>query len=126
MTLNLKQHDRRPWLVAQLQHDDGSGIDVSLAISIDVIVRVQGGTAPLFRAECEILTTQPPIPATYDDNTAVSDLDGWVRYKWEVGDTDASGVYDVEWEILWAADEPQTVPTVGYYSVSIADDLDAA
>lgn len=127
MALPLKQHDRRPWLVAQLQNNDESGIDISTAISVHVIVRTQGATgAPLFKEPCEILTTQPPIPADYDDGAPVTDLDGWVRYKWAIGDTDIPGSYDVEWEILWAVDDPQTVPTVGYYTVTIADDLDTA
>lgn len=126
MTLNLKQHDRRPWLVAQLQNSDGSAIDVSGALSVNVIVRKAAATAPLLKQPCEILTTYVGgIPLEYDDGTPVTDLDGWVRYKWGTGDTDQTGDFDVEWEILWTAGEPQTVPTVGYYRVTIGDDLDA-
>lgn len=125
MALNIKQHDRRPWLVSQLQNDDGSGVDITAATSVYVIVRVQGGVNPTFKSVCEVLTTQPPIPATYDDASAVTDLDGWVRYKWATGNTDGAGTYDVEWEITWAALDFQTVPTVGYYTVVIGDDLDA-
>lgn len=128
MALPLKQHDRRPWLVAQLQNKDGSGIDITGAVSVHVIVRATGAPStapPLFKQPCEILASHAAgIPTTYDDGTPVTDLDGWVRYKWATGDTDGTGSYDVEWEILWAANDPQTVPTVGYYNVTIEDDLD--
>ncbi len=129
MALPLKQHDRRPWLVAQLQNKDGSGIDLTGALSVEVIVRTTGAAStapPLFKEPCEVLVSVPGgIPEEYDDGAPVTDLDGWVRYKWAIGDTDATGTYDVEWEILWAVDDPQTVPTVGYYTVEIGDDLDA-
>ncbi len=126
MTLNLKQHDRRPWLLAQLRNADGTGIDLSAVVSVHVIVRLQAASSPLFKQPCEILTTQGAggIPATYDDGTPVTNLSGWVRYKWATGNTDTAGGYDVEWEILWVAGDPQTVPTVGYYEVIIGDDLD--
>lgn len=127
MALPLKQHDRRPWLVAQLQNEDGSGIDITDALSVDVIVRKAAATAPLFREPCEVLLTQGGggIPDTYDNGDPVVDLDGWVRYKWAIGDTDDTGSFDVEWEIQWDVNDPQTVPTVGYYNVTIGDDLDA-
>lgn len=125
MALNVKQHDRRPWLVAQLQNGNGTGIDLTGALSVYVIVRKAAAVAPLLKAPCEVLTTFVGGIPTELDGVPVTDLDGWVRYKWVTGDTDDTGDFDVEWEILWAANDPQTVPTVGYYRVSIGDDLDA-
>ena len=51
--------------------------------------------------------------------------DAIVRYKWAAGDTDTVGSFDVQWEITWPGSEPQTVPTKGFYTVTVYDDLNA-
>lgn len=110
MALKIKQHDRRPYFVAALQQPAGVPIpDLDTATSISIIMRKNGSTgAPKVKSEVELL----------DVGTAT------VRYKWGATDTDTPGSYDVEVEILWPNAEPQTVPTEGYYTVTIGDDLD--
>jgi hypothetical protein len=47
-----------------------------------------------------------------------------VRYDWQVGDTNTSGTYEGEWEVIGADGRPETVPADSYFDVVIYDDKD--
>lgn len=108
MALIIKQHDRRPYVVVQLQQPPGTPVDLTAATSVTMVMR---------RAD---LVGQPGtrLPCSVTDA-----LNGWVRHVWGAGETDMPGDYNVEFEVLWGT-EPQTFPTDTYYSITIRDDLD--
>ena len=123
MPLKIKQDDQRPWFVAQLQNDDGTGINVTGAVSVEIIVRKRGAETILFRNPCEVLTQELDIPDLDNEGSPVPDLNGWVRYKWAEGDTADPGSYEAEWKITWDNGDLQTVPTEGTYRFKILPDL---
>ena len=49
---------------------------------------------------------------------------GEVEYRWFSSDTDESGQYAAEWEILWNDGTVETFPTIDFDYVLITDDLD--
>ncbi len=63
-------------------------------------------------------------PATVEGACSITDADtGEVTYTWAAGDTASSGTYDLEFEITWADGGVETVPSSGYETVVIEDDL---
>lgn len=58
-----------------------------------------------------------------DEMEFIDRVTGIVEYAWHVGDTDTSGNYKVEVEVIWGT-EPQTYPSAGFFAVRINDDLD--
>lgn len=47
-----------------------------------------------------------------------------IRYDWRLGDTDTSGEYEGEWEVIGADGRPETFPADSYFDVVIYDDKD--
>jgi hypothetical protein len=48
---------------------------------------------------------------------------GKVEYEWAAGDTEISGSYQQQFEILWSNGKTQTVPNKNYDTFIIQDDL---
>lgn len=53
-------------------------------------------------------------------------LTGDVEYRWAAGDTDNSGDYNAEFQVLWLDGTLETFPTLGHERVRISSDLDNA
>lgn len=108
----IKQNDTRPRLVANLLQNfgqtDEAAIVLSTATSVRLLMRERGVGSP----------------ATVEGVCSITDADtGEVTYTWAAGDTASSGTYDLEFEITWADGGVETVPSSGYETVVIEDDL---
>lgn len=111
MAFLMKRHDLRPYIPVQFFQPDGeTPLDLSAALEISMIVRVQGApsaAAPKFKKELEILVPEQ----------------GTCRYVWTGNDTDTTGRFNYEFEIIWPTGEPQTFPADAYFELIVADDL---
>jgi hypothetical protein len=110
----MKQNDTQPTLVAALTETPSGGkaeaIDLTAAEKVYLIVREKGAsdpTEPKFKKECSITSAEG----------------GEVAYEWDAEDTDTSGEFNFEFEIVWAPGETETVPRQGYYLLDVEDDL---
>lgn len=110
----MKQNDTRPVLIAVLSETPAAGeatpINLTEAEKVFLVVREKGAsdpTAPKIKAECTIVSA----PA------------GEIKYDWSAEDTDTSGEFYFEFEILWGPGETESVPRQGYYLLDIEDDL---
>ena len=88
-----------------------SAHDISVADSVRVVVRHPDADEPLIDRVAEIL----------DDGTEAKR--GQVKLTWQAGDTDMSGIYQVEVEVFWSAGRGQTFPGAGYQKLKISPDL---
>jgi hypothetical protein len=114
MPFIIKQNDTRPIYMAALKENFGqiaeAPIDLTNATAVYFIIRPREATdvqGPKLRAL-----------ATIEDAA-----NGIVSYTWQVGDTDTTAVYDVEFEINWNDGGIETVPNDGYLTLTIEDDL---
>ena len=48
---------------------------------------------------------------------------GQVEYSWAAGDTDTSGVYDVEIQVTYSDGTVETFPNDGYHELRVLEDL---
>lgn len=107
---DIKQYDLLPDLVLTVA-DDGTAVDLSAASSVKLIVSNRSG----IKIESEL-----DIEDQEDEN-----LLGMVRYIWQVGDTDTVGTFNMEVEVMWAGQRPETFPAKGYLKLSVNRDLNA-
>lgn len=49
---------------------------------------------------------------------------GYVRYAWEIGDTDEAGGFLGEFEVTYADGDVETFPNDGYLTIAILEDLE--
>lgn len=80
------------------------------ATKVTFIMRKTGDPTPKVNAEAEIT-----------DAAARK-----VRYSWLAANTDAPGVYQAEWEVVFADGRVRTFPTGSYHSIDVLADLDGA
>lgn len=114
MAFTIKQNDTRPPWEADIRQDFGEPGEAALDLTT--------ATTVMFKMRPLDGSTVPKIDAAA---TIVSPLAGTVRYTWAAGDTDTPGDYQAEIEITWSDGGVQTVPNVGYFDITIVDDLDA-
>lgn len=111
MAFLMKRHDLRPYIPVQFFQPDGeTPLDTSSALSLTLICRVKGApsnAAPKFKK----------------DLTEVDAVEGKYLYVWTGNDTDTSGAFSYEFEIIWPTEEPQTFPADSYFDLVVADDL---
>lgn len=103
---SLKSGDTWPPVDATLSDANGA-INLTTATSVKFVMAPTGGGGPTVNSVCTIT------------NAAL----GQVRYVWVSPNTDTSGTYKVEFEILWSDGKIGTVPNEGYLTVEILDDL---
>jgi hypothetical protein len=111
MAFEIKRNDRRPrWRVQLVAGDPDAPLPVDLTAAVAVRFTMKSGST--------LKVNKQPM-------TIVDALTGLVEYPWDDGDTDTSGDYNVEVEVDWGGTpaEYQTFPSVGYFTVSITDDL---
>ncbi len=106
-----KKNDLLPILSVTLQDANGA-VDLSGATSIKflMVLKDNMGAAP----KIDAVATPDPDQITNK---------GLVTYTWVSGDTDTSGTYLAEFEVLYGTD-PLTFPNNTYYIIAIIDDVD--
>jgi hypothetical protein len=101
-----KQNDTYPPLLAQLTDTVGP-INLTTATTVELIMVEMGSGSATGGGFCAI-------------TDAVA---GRVSYEWDPEDTDDVGIFNAEFEIVWADGGIQTVPNTTYFTVEIKDDL---
>jgi len=56
-------------------------------------------------------------------STIVSASAGTIQYAWTVEDTDSSGKYNGEFELLFTGGNIMSLPNLGYINVEVIDDI---
>lgn len=105
----VKQNDTRPAAPATLKRGDVV-VDLTLATSVTFKMTREGQVDKKVNSVANVLS------ATL----------GTVEYRWLAGDTDESGQYIAEWEVLWDDGTIETFPTIDYDYVLISADLDGS
>lgn len=109
-TTTFKRGDQLPDYTATLQVGSGSAaeaIDLTNC-TVRFLMALQPSGSPKVDAAATV------------DGTAT---DGNVRYAWEPTDLDTPGDYSVEWEITYASGKKLTVPSGGYDTIKVIDDI---
>lgn len=110
MSFILKQNDTNPAIEVDLE--DSEGIDVPLNNVQEVSFYMRDAFDNL----------------VIDDNTSgeVSIVDkdkGIVEYSWKPEDTEDTGMYDAEFEVIYANGDKETFPNGGYISVEVVEEI---
>lgn len=104
---HIKRHDLRPPLRLQLL-SDGVPVDLSNA-----------GSARLVMGSVRGVKVDGPVTILEQTGETV----GIVEYDWQDGDTDTTGTFSAEVEVLWAGQVPETFPADSYFKVKVVKDL---
>lgn len=80
---------------------------------------------PLTGAAVKFLARKLDDPLTTIEGNCdlVVAANGTIKYQWATGDTDVAGDYQVEFQITFGDSRIGTVPTEGYYTLKITDDI---
>jgi len=112
MAFFIKQGDTLPNLPFTILEPDGvTPVDLTDAV-VSMVVRVEGSgpsAIPYFKKPCVLF------------NQVTSTGQG--IYDWDEGDTDSSGTYEYEFEIVFGDGNIQTVPANTYLQLIIVDDI---
>ena len=103
----IKQNDQRPFYEVPITRG-GVAVDLSTASGVTFKMR-QRGKVENYVESAGIVTDGP---------------NGIVEYRWSAGDTDTSGMYYAEWEVLWPDSTTETFPTLNYEYVLVESSLD--
>jgi hypothetical protein len=106
--IHLKQNDQKP-AAATVLSDGTNPIDLTNATSVTFKMREMGSS-----------TLKVDAAAVITDA-----VNGECEYRWVSGDTDSSGTYWAEWQVLWNDGDVQTFPTISQDVVIIHGDLDS-
>jgi hypothetical protein len=106
--IDMKRNDTAPSIRMQLQEDDGTPIDVSSALRVDLHIKKASSQTALIEDRTLAI-----------ENAAT----GIVRYDIQPGDLAGTGRFNVEAEIWWSATSNQTVPNKGYSVLTLEEDL---
>jgi hypothetical protein len=112
MAFEIKKNDLRPyWRVTLTQTDPNNPAN-------QIPVNLTGATSVSFMMK-------PALGALKVNKAVMTIVDaanGIVEYHWATGDTDTSGTFQGEVEVLWGT-APQSFPSNGYFAITINDDL---
>lgn len=116
MAFSIKRHDTRPAYIVDLVDNFGltGQAAINLAAATSITFKMREADSPDSQA-----------PKVSRAMTVVDASSGRVRHNWIVGDTDTTGDFSVEFEILWSDGGVETVPNNAYLVVSVVEDLDA-
>src|SRR5438552_3641811 len=113
--LVIKRHDTFPAIKATLEQTNvetgaKEPINLTTALKVTLILKPQSGGAATTEGTC----------------TITSAALGKVEYPLKAKDTETAGIFNLEFEIEWAAGSYETVPNEGYREVEIQADLGVA
>lgn len=103
----IKRNDRLPELLATCLLANGAPADLTGAISVEFHMKTAGGGAAKVDAAGVLVT-----PA-----------EGTVKYVWTGTDTDTSGSYLAEFEVMFSGTRTETFPNTGNITIDVVDDL---
>ena len=103
----IKKDDLIPSITAYLVDHLNDPVDLTTALSVRFIMRAKSATANKVDAAATIVT-----PST-----------GEVRYDWTQPDTNTSGIFEGEWEVLWPGNKPETYPNWRHIVIRVHPDL---
>ena len=63
------------------------------------------------------------LKVSSESATIVSYSAGTIQYSWTKSDTDTSGKYNGEFELLFTGGNVMSIPTVGYINIEVIDDI---
>ena len=106
MAFNIKQNDTSPVFQATLRGPAGSGENLAGAQSV---------TFKMANSVQQVKVSQPVI---IDDAA-----NGVVSYEWQVGDTDTSGTFFAEFEVVKSDGKRETFPNTDPINVIIKKDV---
>lgn len=108
------KNDLQPYYYVQIKNSTGAAVDLTSA-SIVCSMRLPGSTtSKIDRQSTGINITDP--------------TNGKFEYRWQPGDTDTPGLYDIEFEVTPSGAGKMTFPndeTQGPAQVRISDSLDS-
>lgn len=105
MSFVIKQNDTKPALEAQLINSDGHPINLDM---------------------CGVMFHMKDIYGRKEINkpAIITDAEnGKVKYEWEQGDTDITGIMQCEFQITFTDNSILTVPNDGYFLIRIVKEL---
>lgn len=106
---NWKRNDTGPTITAQLSYSDGTNPNLTgAAVKFIMAVGTAGSTK---------------VAATA---TIVNAAAGIVSYTPLAADTNTTGDYNVEWQVVFSGGMKVTFPDPGYQSLTVTADLDNA
>lgn len=112
----MKRNDTRPDLVVQLTDAEENALDLSEATTKCYF--------HMWRQETSFLKVAATATTAATAGLTGVGADGKVRHVWSTGDTDTTGRYDAEFEVVWPGGGIQTFPVTETLEVVITDDLE--
>lgn len=107
-SFRIKRNDRLPELVANCLDAANIAVDLTSASSVEFHMKVSGSGGAV------------KVDAA---GTIVNAAAGTVKYAWAAGDTDTSGTYDGEFEVMFSGGRTETFPNTEHITITIIDDL---
>lgn len=114
VVFHIKQHDLLPQLQATLQSKDPT---------TGVLSAVDLSTATVIHFYMYDVISGLKVSANAVPNADQTNYKGQVTYTWQGTDTDTTGKYQAEFEVVWASGKRETFPNDSYISVVILADL---
>ena len=102
----IKQNDTSPTFQATLKGPSGSSENLTGAQSVT------------FKMANSVQVVKISQPVTIDDAA-----NGMVTYEWQTGDTDTSGTFFAEFEVIKADGKRETFPNTDHINVVIKKDV---
>ena len=114
MAFKIKQNDTLPVLPFTIFQPDGvTPQDLTEVTTINIVVRVKGGTNA-----SPVIFKKPCVKETQSGGTI-----GKGHFKFVAADTANPGNFEYEFELVWSDGDIQTVPVEGYLDLVIIDDI---
>lgn len=108
----IKRHARRPYIECNVKYKSGGAFDFTGASGVTFSMKDDEGVLTIDSKAAEFADANPTL--------------GKLRYKWEAGDTDTSGDYTAEFDVIYPASENMTLPLDGDINVKIYADVNNA
>lgn len=107
----IRQGDTAPPLVWQLTDQTGAVIDLTLATSVEFVMR-------------SLITSSPTVITS--SVTVTTAEEGLVTYTWAAADTSIAGLYSGEFRITYSNGTIQTAPGDGYVDIWVEENLEGS
>lgn len=107
-TFNIKKGDRLPEIQAICQDAAGTVVNLTGALSVVFNMKLVAGST---------------LKVNRSAGAIVSATAGTVKYAWAAADTDTTGTYNAEFEVMWSSTRPETFPNAEHITVTIFPSL---